>query len=482
MKLERFGRIHGHRIFKSFTWPVALEDFGRFNLIYGWNGTGKTTLSGLFKSLQAGTDVFEGDVDFVVGDTSISGKSLSQSELPQVRVFNRDTVARSVFESSSDILGQLPPVYVFGEESAAKQQQLEIIKANLPALDDAVRKAFVREEKAKKDLDEFAASTARAIKNLLVAPGGSFNNYNAADYRQKISSFGTSPSPQLSPQERDSLVELKDAQPMPALPLSSVAFPDLMRLHQEAREALRRTVVSAVIDELAANPKVASWVSSGLPLHTGDDGDVCKFCNQPLPINRLRQLEAHFNDQFRQFTEGLTVLAERIEREARALDDVTLPESKDVYSELRSDYEAARSELKRHLGNVRAGLFALARAVQTKQQRVFESLELEHFLLGNSDFPEHEQSFLSKLLSVLTAGIPALAEFLGKKALDRLNGLLIQHNDITQSFSGKIKATRERLYLHELAVSLPDWNARKVEYDGAAEDHKAALKAKETLI
>lgn len=65
VKITRIQRIRGQRVFRDFTWPNdGLPDFGRFNLIYGWNGTGKTTLSGLFRHLQHKEAITEGDVQF----------------------------------------------------------------------------------------------------------------------------------------------------------------------------------------------------------------------------------------------------------------------------------------------------------------------------------------------------------------------------------------------------------------------------------
>ena len=475
MKLERFGKIRGHRIFKNFTWPTTLEDFGRFNLIYGWNGTGKTTLSGLLKSLQTGAAVIEGDVDFVLNGINVSGKDLSQVGLPQVRVFNRDTVARSVFESSGGALGQLPPVYVFGEESAEKQRQLDAIKASLPTLTEAVGVAAAKETKAKKDLDDYAASAARSVKNLLVAPGGNFNNYNAGDFRTHMSRFNASPAPQLPPEERQTLLDMKDAQAMPPVQLAVVAFPDLLKLQQEVQEALRASVVSAVIDELTANPTVANWVQSGLSLHTqGGDAADCKFCNQPLPATRLRQLEAHFNDQFRQFNQNLAALVGRIENAANAVEMVTLPSSKDLYPELRREYDQACGGFKLHLNNVHSGLLALARAVRVKQERVFESLELRSLLSGGSGLPDDDMSILARLMEALSAGLPALGEFMGRLALERVNALLAKHNSKTTSFADQVKSARERLHLHELSVALPGWTEKQTQLEEATKAHSAA--------
>lgn len=475
MKLERFRKIRGHRIFRDFSWPATLEEFGRFNLIYGWNGTGKTTLSGLLTSLQTGTPVLEGEVDFVLDGITVAGKDLTQGGLPQVRVFNRDTVARSVFESSGGALGQLPPVYVFGEESAEKQRQLDALKANLPTLNDAVRVAAAQEAKAKKDLDDYATTTARSIKNLLVAPGGSFNNYNAGDFRTSMSRFNASPAPELSQEDRQALLDLKDAQALPSVQLAVVAFPDLPKLQQEVQDTLRASVVSAVIDELTANPTVAAWVQSGLSLHIeGGDKAACKFCNQPLPATRLRQLEAHFNDQFRQINQNLAALAGRIESAANAIEAVTLPSNKDLYPELRREYDEACSGFKLHLNNVRSGLLALARAAKVKQEHVFESLELRSLLSGGSGLPDDEMSILAKLLEALAAGLPTLGEFMGRHALERVNGLLAKHNSKTASFAEQVTSARQRLHFHELSVALPGWSEKQTQLEAAVTAHTTA--------
>lgn len=459
MKLDRFAKIREHRIFKDFVWPRTLEDFGRFNLIYGWNGSGKTTLSGLFKSVQAASPVAEGQIDFIIDGQRIPGIDLSTAAaLPHVRVFNRETVSRSVFESSDSSLAQLPPVYVFGEESAEKQRQVETLRSQLPVLTDAAIRAEGEASKASTDLNGFATDRAREIKNLLITPGGDFNNYNAADFKSQIARFESNPVPALNPEERQPLLDLKDAKPLPLVPIPMVSFPDVIRLQQEARQALVKTVVSSIIEGLAANPPVAAWVSDGLPLHThGTDSATCKFCEQPLPAERLKRLEAHFNDQFRQFTTSLQELAVRIENASRTLDNVSLPSSSLLYPELHSEYERERRELDTHLRNVRQSLMALAGAVKTKQERMFEQLELESLLAGGNGTQVDDKSLLFALLKALNTGVPAFGEFLGKNTLARLQKIIERHNNKTESFAEQVKTARGLLHQHELALALPGW-------------------------
>jgi wobble nucleotide-excising tRNase len=456
MKLERFAKIRDHRIFKDFSWSGALEDFGQFNLIYGWNGSGKTTLSNLLRSVQSAAPIDEGQIDFVFHGNRVLSIDLPTAVLPQVRVFNRDSVSRSVFESASGSPGKLPPIYVFGEESAEKQRQVETLKAQLPTIGNAANKAISKAAAAVNDLNEYAASRAREIKNLLVAPGGAFNNYNAADFRAQMERFEANPLPELSPDERQSLLDLKDAKPLPSVTRPVVSFPDVPKLHQEVRDMLQTTVVSNVMAELAADPDVAAWVEKGLPLHThGGDAKNCKFCDQPLPSERLRRLEAHFNDQFRQFTGRLQTLIDHIESARKALEELSLPPSVSLYQEFQADYQRECLNLKANLSNVNRGLSALIIAVKEKQSRAFESLQLEDLLAGGTGNGRDEKSFLMALLSALTAGLPAFGEFMGKSAFSRLQEIIEKHNAKTDSFAEQVKSARARLHQHELARAFP---------------------------
>lgn len=479
MKLERFAKIRGYRLFKDFAWPKPLEDFGRFNLIYGWNGTGKTTLSHLFKAIQTATAVSEGEVEIVFDGVQVPGSRLAETALPPVRVFNRETVARSVFESGGEALSHLPPVYVFGEESAEKQRQLDALKSQLPTLTDEARKAADQETKATKELNEYATNAARTIKNLLIAPGGSFNNYNAADFKSSIAVFSQAPKPALSPEELQALLAVKDAKPMATVQVPSVSFPDVFQLQREVQEALRKTVVSKVIAELAADPPTAAWVQEGLRLHTHDrDAVTCKFCEQPLPSKRLRQLETHFNDQFRQFTTELQGLSERIANEAQSLKETRFPTSAELYPELQSAYEKERRSFEIGLSNVHSGMLALADAVRSKQERVFESLELESLLVGGSGRPDDKKTWLSVLMTAMNTGLSSVAGFMGKQALEQMQELVRKHNAKSASFAEEVKTARDRLHDNELANAFDGWLGRQNQLTAASQARASANEKK----
>ena len=56
-KLSRIKSIDNFRFFSAYRWNQRLKPFERFNLIYGWNGCGKSTLSDFFHNIETGTDL-----------------------------------------------------------------------------------------------------------------------------------------------------------------------------------------------------------------------------------------------------------------------------------------------------------------------------------------------------------------------------------------------------------------------------------------
>ena len=51
-RLVRIKSIDNFRFFKNYRWSNTLKPFGKNNLIYGWNGCGKSTLSDFFFAIE----------------------------------------------------------------------------------------------------------------------------------------------------------------------------------------------------------------------------------------------------------------------------------------------------------------------------------------------------------------------------------------------------------------------------------------------
>jgi wobble nucleotide-excising tRNase len=327
-------------MFRDFAWPSDLPAFGRFNLIYGWNGTGKTTLAALFRNLQDKTAVAAGEVVFEVDDQPVKGAEIPSAVLPPVRVFNRDSVAATVLASEREIA----PIYYLGQDSVEKQQLVEMIRKDLTWAETEVKIAQSEKATADKVFDDFCIAKAKFIKELLISSRSTaYNNYDKRRFRLAIERLSTTSKQAalLQDDEKTKLRSQKDAQPKATLSKVDCDVPDFAELTASTGGILKRSVVSQVIDALAGDREVGTWVRQGLALHTGPRRtDECRFCGQMVPPARIAALESHFNDAFSRFQSEIDGLAAKVEGHKQRLADLLIPESSRLYEHLATEIAA----------------------------------------------------------------------------------------------------------------------------------------------
>ena len=181
--IERISRIQGHGVFRNFAWPQDLPKFGKYNLIYGWNGSGKTTLSRIFRDLQLKQVPNNGDVQLsITGSTVLRGVEFPSASVP-VRVFNRDFVEQNVFRSDK---GDVPPIFVLGQESVEKQKQIEELKEKRIRTQAVLDKAKSDLAKSEQNFNAYRREQAGRIKEMLRSHGDNlYNNYDRRNYNSR---------------------------------------------------------------------------------------------------------------------------------------------------------------------------------------------------------------------------------------------------------------------------------------------------------
>ena len=98
--IKKILKIKNFPSFISFTPPRDLPDFLKHNLIYGWNGSGKTVFSRVLRSFELGRCYFEDnsfcpEFEFKLSDDSIINQD-DLSAFMQIRVFNKDFIEENL--------------------------------------------------------------------------------------------------------------------------------------------------------------------------------------------------------------------------------------------------------------------------------------------------------------------------------------------------------------------------------------------------
>jgi wobble nucleotide-excising tRNase len=461
LKITRIHRLRDYRIFRDFSWPVnGLPDFARFNVIYGWNGTGKTSLSSLFRQMQRREPVLDGDVEVVIEQTRIAGSTFETATIPGMRVFNRDAIDRNVFEVANQ---QLPPVYFLGEDSVEKQKQIEHLKEQAATLSTEQLQLESKKIAATTELEGYCTDQARSIKNLLtVAGGGPYNNYDARNFKntvQRIASTNPLPQP-LTVELREKYLSTKDGRSIERISSLQVKYPDFNDLTTRTQRALGHSVLSRVLPELSENPEIATWVSAGMDLHTGQNvTSKCRFCDQTLPPDRLKHLEAHFNDEFKRFQQEINSLINEIVHARTVVAGLQLPSKSVFYPHLQAEVEKATSTLSQQVVIVRAYLDTLLKALNAKKEDPFKHHDLQPYLTGHDSSSEPTSTLVLIFQAVMVGGT-ALSMAVGKAAFDKINALATDHNRHTDNFDKEVSQSRVALEEDEILKAVAEWRSR----------------------
>ena len=119
--IKQINKIKDFGIFQTFNWD-SIPQFKKYNAIYGWNYSGKTTLSRIFRCFELGLlhDDYDSGTFEVEDDQGKTYDQSNQTLLFDVRVFNSDFVKHNL-RWEEDI----EPVILLGEENITLQDQLD---------------------------------------------------------------------------------------------------------------------------------------------------------------------------------------------------------------------------------------------------------------------------------------------------------------------------------------------------------------------
>jgi len=445
MALRRVSRLRGCGVFRDFSWPTELPDFQQYNLIYGWNGTGKTTLSRLLRALELRKVPPLGQVTIRIDDRDVAGSDFPQATLP-IRVFNRDLVNESIFPKGG---GDVPPIFVVGKESVEKQKEADRLKQKRTEADSEWNSARGRHQEAERALDRYCQDRARVIKDTLRSSGQNpFNNYNKSDFQRRAAQMVTdddATSHGLTDSEREALLVQHKGTPKAKLVEINYRLPDLQSLADTTSALLKKTVVSAAIQSLKDDAEVADWTRRGLGLHNDRHADKCLFCEQPLPEGRLAALEAHFSAEYEQFMREIDDQITKLESIRNKALELKLPSRAEFYDDIAAEYETAEGALRKAVDAAGRFVKSLGDALEKKRAKAFEALPMD-------------------------VTVPEI----NTDAVEVVNKVIRKHNQASDDFETRVSSARERLAMDLIAADIDEFKRLQDAVQTASAESKTA--------
>jgi len=437
-RVTKISRIHGFGVFRSFEWPDSLPDFQRYNVIYGWNGSGKTLLSRVFAGLQKGEVP---SCDEVVVELS-SGEKLKGSEFKsaprkvEVRVFNQDFINEAVYGSEGP-----KPIYVFGEKAKESQQELDKVVKRIDEVQNKIEEKQRECRNIERQINATCSEGAKVIRETLSIPGRQYERDEFRKDVQKLATQGDLGQHLLDAAKKQLFLDVLRAERRKKLRVLNFSFESSVSLFQTAKDLCRRSVVAKIIKELRQQSIVNKWVEQGLQLHKELSATTCLFCNQPLPPQRLRTLEAHFSEEYRELVSNIEEVLKKVYAVRQEVNSLGLPDADLFYPELREQYKSKRSEFDSARDQFLEALDELERALKEKRNNPFHNLE---------------------------GAVPSLE--VTDAAISAVNEVITNHNTRVDNHDQKVEQAKQELKNHFIAEKASEYRSLEDNLDEIKKD------------
>lgn len=419
---------------------------GRSTIIYGRNGSGKSTFSEFLRQLAR----HDGNVSPLFGsyfDTA-SGK-VQTGEVPSrvvhdIHVFNRFYVDHNLGQFlDGEELGDL--IVVLGQDNVAARKAVKYHDTEITR--QQARMAWAEEQSGqaeksrKRSIEAVKASIITALEGIDPV---SFNTtrFNVTKSEALLQNKSVK---LLSAAELKILTETAGESNKEPLKLSLPSF-HFIGLLTRIEEIMQREVTNVAIDSLLDNQPLSTWVERGLEFHK--EGDVCKFCaSGTLTPQRMLQFKNHFNDALQVLRTDSKEILNDVEHYDNLLKSENwLPQPGQILSTFETDYQEVW--LRWALESTKAQQW-LADAREVLTQKISDPL-------AKIDLPGSLSS------------APTLVE------LKPLQLVLDRNDEECKNQSAKRSTAIDSIQSHYAAVELE-------EYDAARKKHSYTLRLKDAI-
>lgn len=298
--VDKIRHLKGVGVFSDIGIGQFPHNFRQYNLVYGFNGCGKTTLSRLLDALGAGgpsANLAEGaEFSFTLSDgTTPSSGALASAVSRYIAVFNEDYVERTLTWKE----GAAKPIIYLGKEQAELAKRLaELEREEGPAIQDEVLRSS-EWSSAQRALEVHSRNSARLIAEELNLG----RRYNAGNLRTDYEGASFTPDDKVTDAERTRLKEVINRSELPPKAATVSVSSDGDALRDVVVAALAARVSEISIASLQRRKDALGWIEEGLHIHKTEQ--ECLFCGNTLMGQRVADLQVALEAGFEKFSTQL---------------------------------------------------------------------------------------------------------------------------------------------------------------------------------
>ena len=416
-------------------------DFSKsINIIYGKNGTGKSSICKLMKEQWKDKEVciFRGFNELLDENEKLNAIVLGEGNSK----INKEVT--SLEEKISEI----------EREIEEKKENIEEPEEGDDRVNLFTEKRDLENQKTKKENREDKIYTAGASKvkqkgSLSLFDGKQYDKNNFKNDLKEAKEQG-----KLSKEEIKTLRETITVVEKDNVDEINLAFIDLREEQQQINFLLGKTVKPTEnILELKDDPQKQEFAKAGLECH--EPNDNCAFCGNPITEERYKKVKSYFSsDDIEAFENEIKDKLKIIEENIKSEDENINIDEKLFYPEFQEKIKALKKEIMLVAQERRNVLNSLKSSLKEKKGKLFKKMDIL-----NEKMPEDL-----------------------KEKINEYNEIAKENNQYTKDLERNKEEARKKYRYHEINVFLKEKNKNNKNYDEELESIKGEIQTLEGRI
>jgi wobble nucleotide-excising tRNase len=426
--LNKITKLKNLGVYTDFDWGSDLPEFKQYNVIYGWNGTGKTTLSMMLGALNRGSHPEFPTLEYSVVDSDGNSHTQGSEFATKVKVFNSEFISNNV---DFNQLSSKTIAVVLGEEN---KEILDAIEADEKMLDEV--KAQIIKKTTSKRTKEAAYGTAFTDIARTISQGTqgaivrNYNKTNAETAFNAITVKEILSQNDITALSRSVVQEIKDR--LDKLSLNDATF-NLASIITNAKTLLDKTVEANIIARLKDNSDISNWVETGLEVHTRHKSKTCEFCGHALDHAKIKELTDHFNEADAELKSNVDTLTNALREVYSRIDSLMVTDKANLYKEYQDHYKVSSEDFAKKKTLALKAITEFGKLINSKKAHTTEKIAI------------NQEPSLKELVDSLV----------------ELNGIISEHNKKTDQFDERRKDDSQKIEKHYLSTIYDD--VKKIE-------------------
>lgn len=444
--IKRINKIKNFGVFSNYTHSSDLRDFEEKNIIYGWNYSGKTTVSRLISYLDKTTQI---DDDYATAEFEVElsdGKKINNTNRDEstllIKVFNSDFIKNNLHFDSNDEERKITGIkFAVGDtgdildQIREKEKYIEKASSVIEHIGEPIgifnsfdRKFSEQAKNLTEILNLGRNFTKTNIKNYITL-------WNEKDYSDYI----------INDEKELSRIKTNAIAQNTGIVINTDAIPktSFTNLLADVELILKKQPTKSNEDLLLASDNdLYNWAKTGLIIYNEKRTDLkkCAFCGSSLLDKRLQDLNAFYSNEASKVKNEIEQLKTKIDSEKSRFTNLewSKKSENDLAQSIQADFIQKKNEYNQVLQSYINLLEQLSEKLDEKAgNSLFISMEL-----GTIDSSSND---------AITAWINSVQQ------------IFIQSNAIINEFEQKQNDAKEKYKEHYIASFLINENYKGLE-------------------